>query len=74
MILAVQDHSRLDTYGGIGPCAVKGCSIDKYAFQKKGCAGRACRSNCAAGCIACRGNCAAGCIASCGNAHILRIF
>ena len=28
-------HCRLGTYGCNGSCAVKGCLIDKYAFQKK---------------------------------------
>ena len=27
-------HCRLGTYGCNGSCAVKGCLIDKYAFQK----------------------------------------
>ena len=29
-------HCRLGTYGCNGSCAVKGCLIDKHAFQKKG--------------------------------------
>ena len=28
-------HCRLGTYGCNGSCAVKGCLIDKDAFQKK---------------------------------------
>jgi hypothetical protein len=30
-------NSRLYTFGRIGSCAVRGCLIDKYAFQKKQC-------------------------------------